>query len=72
MLFNPAKGVDVFGRNQTTLDEEFFAYFNHTEPEGSSFRILTYDSVWVAALALNCTVEALEKSGKLLGQSLKL
>ncbi|ELU15952.1 hypothetical protein CAPTEDRAFT_104199, partial [Capitella teleta] len=63
MLFNPAKGVDVFGRNQSSLDEEFFGLFNNTEPEGSTFRILTYDSMIVAGMALNCTLTKLIESG---------
>ncbi|ELT90201.1 hypothetical protein CAPTEDRAFT_205658 [Capitella teleta] len=63
MLFNPAKGVDVFGRNQSSLDKEFFGFFNNTEPEGSTFRILTYDSMIVAGLALNCTLTKLIESG---------
>ena len=61
--YNPAKGVDVYGRNETTLTKEFFDYFNNTEPAGASFRLNTYDCLWIVASALNCTQTKLTESG---------
>ncbi|ELU02555.1 hypothetical protein CAPTEDRAFT_109334 [Capitella teleta] len=63
MMYNPSQEIGISGRTAESFDETFLEYTNGTWPIGSSFRLLTYDSTWHAALALNRTLTKLIEKG---------
>ncbi|ELT96142.1 hypothetical protein CAPTEDRAFT_74442, partial [Capitella teleta] len=63
MTYNPSEEIGISGRTAKSFDETFLEYSGGVWPIGSAFRIITYDSVWHAALGLNATLSKLIDSG---------
>jgi gamma-aminobutyric acid type B receptor len=64
MMYNLSETIGISGRTAESFDEVFLEYSGGVWTIGSAFRIITYDSVWHAALGLNMTLEALKQSGR--------
>ena len=55
--------VGISGRSASDLDDLYKTYFNDTNPLGSTFRLVTYDTIWAAAIGLNITLTKLQEAG---------
>ncbi|ELT94990.1 hypothetical protein CAPTEDRAFT_215191 [Capitella teleta] len=63
MMYSPSKDIGVSGRTAESFESAFLEQTNGSWPIGSAFRIITYDSAWHAALALNRTLTTLIETG---------
>ena len=68
MFVNPVYETGISGINLAELDERYLSFYKNTYPFGSTFRMMVYDSVWAAALALNITQTKLHQNGRHLCQ----
>ena len=66
MMFNPSSEIGISGWSLEDMDKKYLELFNGSWPLGSSFRLVTYDTVWLAALGLNATLTQLIEKGKYL------